>query len=66
MWVPDGGVWKRRSEKKSINFVLLLICEVSFFMLVSPKLSIMGYEGKSVNLNFSFRIRRIKKLDSLV
>lgn len=62
----NSAVWKRRSEKKSINFVLPLICEVSFFKLVSPKLSMVGYKGKSVNLNFSFPIYRIKELDSLV
>lgn len=62
----NSAIWKRHSEKKSINFVLPLICEVSFFMLVSQKLSIMGYEGKSVNLNFSFPIHRIKELGSLV
>lgn len=65
--LQNSVVWKKPSEEKqSINFVLPLTCEVSFFMSGSQKLSILNYKGKDVNLNLSFPICRIKKLDSLV
>lgn len=65
--LQNSVVWKKRfEEKQSINFVLPLTCEVSFFMPGSQKLSILNYEGKDMDLNFRFPICRIKELDSLV